>query len=83
MLGLKNHAILQGSGKNRRRNRRESCDFGALRCSSMVAQLHFNLMPSSWRKSNDRAMDNFEDLSRSMFLAAVVPCVFHLTSVES
>ena len=29
--GLKNRAILRGSGKNRRRNRRESRDFGALR----------------------------------------------------
>ena len=28
--GLKNRAILRGSGKNRRRNRRESRDFGAL-----------------------------------------------------
>ena len=28
---LKNRAILRGSGKNRRRNRRESRDFGALR----------------------------------------------------
>ena len=34
--GLKNRAILRGSGENRRRNRRESRDFGALSESRSV-----------------------------------------------